>query len=105
MNTARTKSITSKVTHDEYALLTSMARDQAVSAWARDVLLAAVHRHPIQELLLAEVLALRMIVINLHYVVATSGAPTTEEMQRLVDRADQDKSQRAEERLTAARRP
>lgn len=105
MNTTRTKSITSKVTDDEYALLAQMARDQTISAWARDVLLAAVHRRPIDELLLAEVLALRMIVINLHFVVATSGAPTPEAMQRLVDRADQDKRQRAEERLTAARRP
>jgi hypothetical protein len=104
MNTARTKSITSKVPHEEYALLTSMAREQTVSAWARDVLLAAVHRRPIEELLLAEVLALRMIVINLHYVVATSGAPTPETMQRLVDRADRDNWQQAEERLAATGR-
>jgi hypothetical protein len=45
-----------------------------------------------------------MIVINLHYVVATSGAPTPETMQRLVDRADRDNWQQAEERLAATGR-
>ena len=40
MATARTKCISTKVTADEYALFARAAREQTVSGWARDVLVA-----------------------------------------------------------------
>jgi hypothetical protein len=54
-----------------------------------------------ERVLLAELLALRRILLNLHFAVCRGETVTTETMQRLIDLADQDKVQRAEERLNA----
>jgi hypothetical protein len=52
-------------------------------------------------------MALRTILVNLHFAVATGVPPTADDMRRLIELADQDKWQKAEERLLSAiaRRP
>jgi len=50
---------------------------------------------------LAEVLALRTILLNALYKLTQGEALSAEEMQRLIERADQDKFRKAHERLAA----
>jgi len=95
----RTKGISIKVTDDEYATLTRLAAGQTVSAWVHDVVLATATPRPVDAVLLAEFLAMRAIVLTLHFAVAAGETVTAETMQRLIDRADQDKRLRAQERL------
>src|SRR5262245_59891554 len=98
----RTKSVGTKVTEDEYAALARLAEGQTLSEWVRDVLLAIATPRPADHVLLAEMLALRTIVLNLHLPVASGDTPTTDAMKRLIERADEDKSRKALERLMAA---
>ena len=106
MATARTKCISTKVTADEYALVARSAREQTVSGWARDVLVATASASlSLEEIVVAEVVALRTIILNLHFALAAGETLTTETMQRLIERADQDKVHKAYERLAAAPRP
>jgi hypothetical protein len=99
MITRRTKSISTKVTEAEYHEIARRAEPLTVSEWARATLLAAAHSNPLQFLLLAELLALRTIVLNLNFALAASGPPTTEAMHALIDRADAQKLRKAEERI------
>lgn len=101
MASQRTKSIGTKVTDEEYARLEALAGEQTISEWARAVLLkaAAPSTEPI---LLAELLALRTILLNLHFAVCSGEPVTAETMRRLIDRADQDKIQHAHKRLASA---
>jgi len=101
----RARCVSTKLTEAEYATCAELAGSKSLSEWTREVLLAAVTRRPIEELLLAEVLALRTIVVNLQFAVVTRGAPTPDQMQGLIGRADREKAQKAVDRLTAARRP
>ena len=57
----RTKSLTAKVTEEEYVRLLELATaaGQSMGEWARTVLLAQVNSS--QEIILAEILALRML--------------------------------------------
>jgi hypothetical protein len=98
----RTKSVGTKVTEDEYATLARLAEGQTLSEWVRDVLLAVATPWPADHVLLAEMLALRTIVLNLHFAVASGDTPTTDAMKRLIERADEDKSRKALERLVTA---
>ena len=100
----RSRCVSTKLTETDYANCLEVAGTRSLGEWAREVLLAATTRRSMEELLLAEVLALRTIVINLQFAVATQGAPTPEQMQGLVERADRDKVQRAIDRLAAASR-
>lgn len=116
----RTKSIGTKVSEEEFSALEATARaaDMTLSEWVRAVLLAA----PGVELpgneaageaalagrvTLAEVLALRTLFLNLQFRTANGGqaqGPMTEaEMRSLIERADAVKSERARERIEAAR--
>ena len=109
----RTKSIGTKVSEEEFAALDASARaaDMTLSEWVRAVLLAA----PGVELpgdeaalagrvALAEILALRSLLLNLHFRTA-KGEPIPEpEMRALIERADGVKMQRARERLESARK-
>lgn len=56
----------------------------------------------LEETVLAEIIALRTILLNAHYKLAHGEALTPEEMQKLIERADQDKFRKAQERLAAA---
>jgi hypothetical protein len=108
----RTKSIGTKVSEEEFAVLEATARaaDMTLSEWVRAVLLAA----PGVELpddeaalagrvTLAEVLALRTLFLNLQFRQA-QGPMTEAEMRGLIERADAVKGDRARERLEAARK-
>ena len=100
----RTKSVGTKVSEAEFALLEERARGAGMrlGEWVREALLSA----PMEsgpdsgEVALAEVLALRSLLLNLHFRSAT--IPEAE-MRGLIERADGSKLERARERLAAAR--
>jgi hypothetical protein len=96
------KCLSTKVTPEDYALFELVAADQSVSAWARDALLRIAKQPATEQVLLEEVLALRAILLNLQFAVATGTPPTAEEMHRLIHRADEEKAQQARERLPSA---
>jgi hypothetical protein len=104
MSGLRTKSLGTKLTEDEYARLEALAGGQSLSEWTRDILLKAAARQAVEELFLAEVLALRTILLNFHYAAANGEMPSADDMQQLIDQADHDKFQRAKERLSEAQR-
>ena len=106
----RTKSIGTKVTEAEYAELERAARTggKTLGEWCREVLLANVNGHGLKaqphggsesEALMAELVALRTILLNVLYKQANGERLTAEEMQRLIERADADKLKKAAERL------
>jgi len=101
MASRRTKSIGTKVTPEEYAHIQTIAGEQPVSEWVRGALLKAAEPSAADATLLAEVLALRTILLNLHFNLCSGTTVTAETMQRLIERADQDKRQQAEARLAA----
>jgi hypothetical protein len=102
MPSLRTKSISTKVTDEEYAQFEALAGEQTISEWARDVLLNATKPNSSEQTVLAEVLALRTILLNVHFAVSQGQALTAEEMQRLIERADQSKLSKARQRLAEA---
>lgn len=104
MASRRTKSIGTKVTPEEYDRIRTLASDQPVSEWVRAALLRTADVSPADTVVLAEVLALRTIVLNLHFHLCNSTPLTAEAMQRLIERADHDKQQQAEARLATERR-
>lgn len=97
----RTKSIGTKLTAEEYAQVVRVAEGHSLSEWLREVLLGMAAPNPSDHVLLAEVLALRTIVLNLQFAVASGEPPAADAMKRLLDRADDEKHRRAFERLTA----
>jgi hypothetical protein len=68
----------------------------------RDVLLASPPEAESQ-IVLAELLALRTILLNALFSIAKGEAMTPDAMQALIERADKDKVRRALEKLGAAR--
>src|SRR5207245_588228 len=88
MPSLRTKSISTKVTDEEYAQFEALADGQTISEWARDVLLKATNPNAGEQTILAEVLALRTILLNLHFAVSQGQALTAEDMRQLIERAD-----------------
>jgi hypothetical protein len=104
MKTAfRTRSVGTKVTEEEYAQLETCALDShlSISEWCRAVLLEQVEAPKANggETLLAEVLALRTILLNLHFAIAKGEAINADEMQAIIERADRDKQYKAAKRL------
>jgi hypothetical protein len=104
MASRRTKSIGTKVTPEEYARIQALAGVQPISEWVRAALLKAAEPPRADSIVLAEVLAIRTILLNLHFHLCSGTPLTAETMQRLIERADQDKQHQAEVRLTAADR-
>ena len=102
MPALRTKSISTKVTDAEYAQFEALAGEQTISEWARDLLLKATKPNAGEQTVLAEVLALRTILLNIHFVVSQGRTLTAEEMQQLIERADQNKLSKARQRLAEA---
>lgn len=102
MPSLRTKSISTKVTDEEYAQFEALADGQTISEWARDVLLDATKPNSSEQTVLAEVLALRTILLNVHFAVSQGQTLTAEEMQQLIERADQNKLSKARQRLSEA---
>lgn len=103
MASRRTKSIGTKVTPEEYDRIRTLAGDQPISEWVRAALLRAVEASPADSVVLSEVLALRTILLNLHFHLCNSTPLTAEAMHRLIERADQEKQQQAEARLATER--
>jgi len=106
----RTKSIGTKVTEEEYAELerAAQAGGKTLSEWCREVMLGNMNRHgpksqPLEgseaQALMAELVALRTVLLNVLYKQANGESLTPEEMQRLIERADADKLKKAAERL------
>ena len=104
MASRRTKSIGTKVTPEEYDRIHALAGDQPISEWVRAALLNVPDASPVDSVVLAELLALRTILLNLHFHLCSGSPVTADTMQRLIERADQDKQQLAEARLTAPHR-
>jgi len=102
MPSFRTKSISTKVTDEEYAQFEASAGEQTISEWAREVLLKATKPNAGEQTMLAEVLALRTILLNVHFAVSQGQTLTAEEMRQLIERADQDKLSKARQRLAEA---
>ena len=100
----RTMSISTKVTEDEYAVLAALAGDQSISEWARDILLRAATPEHSASVIVGELLALRTILLNLHFAVCRGETVTQESMQRFIDRADLDKVHKAQELLVSSSR-
>jgi hypothetical protein len=98
----RSKSITTKLTEEEYARLEARATasGQNMSEWVRDALLE--QAQPADEILLAEVLGLRTILLNLLFAIAKGEAMTAEQMQELIQQADTKKIERARKLLAPA---
>lgn len=96
----RTKSLTAKVTEEEYVRLLELATaaGQSMGEWARTVLLAQVNSS--QEIILAEILALRMLYLNSVQILGQRGELTTEELRKLIERVDREKQGKAQERLS-----
>src|ERR1035437_1580627 len=108
----RTRSIGTKVMEDEYAQLERAAQKSAktLGEWFREVMLASPNGQPGKldgpggeaHAVMAEVVALRAILLNVLFKQDKGEALTAEEMQRLIDRADSDKLRKARERLDQA---
>ena len=108
----RTKSIGFKVSEEEYAQLETSAQMSGrtlASGAARWCWRARTARPPKAgpgaaeaQALMAELVALRAILLNVLFKLANGEKPTAEEMQRLIDRADSDKLKKARERLAQA---
>jgi hypothetical protein len=101
MTGLRTRGISTKVTEDEYRLFEARAAGSTVSEWARDVLVNAATGVPEGPAILAEVLALRSLLLNLLYKLLTGTPITADEMDQLIHRADAEKAAKARARLTA----
>ncbi len=99
MPSLRTKSISTKVSDEEYAQFEALAGEQTISEWARDVLLKATKPNAGEQTVLAELLALRTILLNMHFAVSHGQTLTADEMQQLIERADQNKVSKARQRL------
>jgi len=103
----RNRTVGCKMTDSEYERLSAVVESEGMTLgeWCREVLLErAEGRKPsvIEETLLAEVLALRTILLNLHFTVAKGEAITAEGMQEIIERADAGKANKAAQRLAAA---
>jgi hypothetical protein len=100
----RTRSISTKVTDEEYTQIVAGAKPKTVSEWARPILVSASEPVDIQLLLLAEFLAFRTIVLNLHFSLAEGGpTPSRQAMKALIDRADGEKVDRARQHIAELR--
>jgi hypothetical protein len=102
----RNRTVGCKMSDSEYERLAAVAEGDGMTLgeWCREVLLErADGRKPsvIEETLLGEVLALRTILLNLHFTVAKGESITAEAMQAIIDRADAGKAKKAADTFAA----
>lgn len=102
MPALRTKSVSTKVTDEEYAQFEALAGEQTISEWVRDVLLKATKPNAGEQTVLSEVLALRTMLLNIHFAISQGRTLTAEDMRQLIERADQNKLSKARQRLAEA---
>jgi hypothetical protein len=98
----RTKSLGTKVTEDEFAQCQALAGTRTVSEWVRATLFHGRPPDPVVQALFAEIVALRTILVHLHFASANGDPLTADQMQTLIDGADHDRWQMAAERIAAA---
>jgi len=103
----RNRTVGCKMSDAEYEQLVAVAESEGLTLgeWCRDVLLERANGRkakPVEETLLSEVIALRTILLNALYKLAQGERLMPDEMQRLINHADQDKFRKAQERLAAA---
>ena len=108
----RTKTLSTKVSEEELAQLEAAASERGLtpSEWCRETLLASVNGQEPKaydpggtgHAVMAELVALRAILLNVLFKVSNGQRLTEEEMQRLIDRADSDKRKKARDRLAQA---
>jgi hypothetical protein len=104
----RTATVSTRVSDEEYEQLEAQAEARGVtlSVWVREVLLRQQNPEPGQradspndETVLAEVLGLRTILLNVLFGIANGEKLTADEMQKLIERADLSKGEKAREKL------
>jgi hypothetical protein len=98
----RSKSISTKVTEQDYALFEALAGDQTISEWTRDALLKAAKASPAEQTIVAELLALRTILINILFTIANREQLTSTTMDSIIEHADAGKLAKAMDRLLSA---
>ena len=107
----RTKTLGTKVSEEEYAQMEAAASERGLtlSEWCREVLLGKVNVQAAKadpsgadRALMAELVALRTILLNVLFKQANGETLTAEEMQALIERADAGKIKKARERLARA---
>jgi hypothetical protein len=106
----RNRTVGSKVTESEYEQLVAVAVREGLTLgeWCREVLLAQANANEMkkpsatEQTLLAEFVALRMILINALCKLGQKKELTEQKFEGLVERADQERFSRARERLAAA---
>jgi hypothetical protein len=112
----RTKTLSTKVSEEEFTRLEAAANKSGLtlSEWCREAMLAGVNGEKEKSVadlcaangtgqaLMAELVALRGILLNVLFRQANGQALTAEEMQGLIDRADSEKVRKARERLEQA---
>lgn len=98
----RSKSIGTKVSDEEYAQLEKLAeaRGLTLSEWFRELALAELIAHPAEQIILSEILALRMLYLNTVQILGAGRELTTDELRKLIERVDGEKQGKAEERLS-----
>ena len=102
----RDRSLGTKLTEVEYSRVEAAALGAGVglSEWCRRVVLDAADRdnsQPTERVLLAELLALRAVLLNVMFKTANGDAVSKDEMRQLIERADRDKHKRAAAVLNA----
>jgi hypothetical protein len=102
MRRLRTRSVGTKLTDEEYAMLVAACPEPTLSEWIRRVLLSAARAQHVEHLILAELLALRAIVVTLHFSIASGEKLTSETLHHLMELADREKFLKAMERLATA---
>lgn len=99
----RIKSVGTKVSEIQFAALESRAhaRDLTLSEWVRAEILKTTDDGGTVpgDVLLAEIMASRTILINLVYSISKGESMTAETMQELIRRIDENKARRAQELL------
>ena len=103
MPSLRTKSISTKVTDEEYAQFEALAGEQTISEWARRCS-AESNQTQLQPSKPSwpKSWRLRTILLNIHFAVSQGQTLTAEDMRQLIERADQNKLSKAQQRLAEA---
>jgi hypothetical protein len=103
MAISRNRSAGAKVTDQEYEQLEALAQAHGVTLgeWCREILLAELNSESItsEEALMGEVLALRMIVLNLFRGLENGEKLNNAKIQEIVQWADREKRAMAKDRL------
>jgi len=107
MAISRTRSAGAKLTNEEYAQLETLAqaRGLTVGEWCREVLLAQANEPSptlVEQSLMAEIMGLRMIVINLLNALVTGQELDQQRVEAVIRRAEMEKLPTALERLKEA---